>query len=177
MDNWNRLAMDIFDRIDRQLEQVLDGLTPEELNRPPAPGANTIGWLAWHLTRSNDRNMSEVAEKEQLWIADGWHTRFGRSPDPGETGVGHTPAQVTAFRAPDSATLLAYHRAVLERIREYVMKDLSEAELARDSYSPTFKNSGPVWRRITGVINEALQHLGQAAYIRGLMKGQGWLGR
>ncbi len=54
---WNQMVMDIFDRIGLQLEQVLEGLTPDELNRQPAPGVNTIGWLTWHLTRSHDRNI------------------------------------------------------------------------------------------------------------------------
>jgi len=31
--------------------------------------------------------------------------------------------------------------------------------------------------RIMGNINDCYQHVGQAAYVRGLLKGQGWLGR
>ncbi len=96
---WHRLVMDIFNRIAEQLEQVLDGLTTEELNRQPSPGANTIGWLTWHLTRSHDRNMSELIEKEQLWTVDGWYIKFGRDTDPAETGVGHTTEEMAAFRA------------------------------------------------------------------------------
>ncbi len=174
---WNQMVMDIFDRIGLQVEQVLDGLTPGELNRQPAPGANTIGWLTWHLTRSHDRNMLEVMGKEQLWTAESWYVKFGRAADPAETGVGHTPEEMTAFRAPDSNTVMEYHRAVLERIRGYIENDLSEAELGRESYSPTFNSTNPVLRRITGVISDGLQHVGQAAYVRGLIKGQGWLGR
>lgn len=176
-DSWHKLLLDIFDRIGSQLEQVLTGLTPEELNRQPGPGANTIGWLTWHLTRSHDRNMSEIAGQEQLWTADQWYKRFDRLPDPGETGFGHTMEQMQAFHAPDSNTIIEYHYAVLERIRDYIGNGLSVDELDRDSYSPTFDNSGLVWKRITGVINEGLQHVGQAAYVRGLIKGQGWLGR
>ncbi len=174
---WQQLVMDIFDRIAEQLEQVLEGLTPEELNRQPAPGANTIGWLTWHLTRSHDRNMSEVMEKEQLWTSDKWHARFNRAPDPAETGSGHTPEEMSAFRAPDSQTVMEYHRAVQERIKDYIGTALTETELERESYSPTFDGTSPVLRRITGVINDGLQHLGQAAYVRGLITKQGWLGR
>ena len=68
---WQTLINDTFTRISEELELVLDGLTPDELNRQPASGANTIGWLTWHLTRSHDRNLSELAEREQLWIKDG----------------------------------------------------------------------------------------------------------
>ena len=47
---WQQLVTDIFDRMAGQLEGVVEGLTPDELNRQPAPRANTIGWLTWHLT-------------------------------------------------------------------------------------------------------------------------------
>ena len=31
-----------------------------------------------------------------------------------------------------------------------------------------------VRRRLLGIISEGLQHVGQAAYVRGLLKGKGW---
>ena len=174
---WQQLIMDIFDRIAEQLEEVLEGLTPDELNRQPASDANTIGWLTWHLTRSHDRNMSEIVGKEQLWIEDKWYARFNRAPDPAETGVGHSSEDATAFRLPDSKTLLEYHRAVLELARRYISDTLSETELRRETESPTLGNIATVHRRLLGVISEGLQHVGQAAYVRGMLKGEGWLGR
>jgi uncharacterized damage-inducible protein DinB len=174
---WQQLITDIFGLIAGQLEEVLEGLTPDELNQQPAPGANTIGWLAWHLTRSFDRNMSELAGKEQLWTGDGWNARFNRAPDPNETGFGHSIEDVAAFKAPDSKTIVEYHRATQERIKEYIDDTLTEAELEREATSPTLGTTFPVRRRLLGVVNDGLQHVGQAAYVRGLLKGQGWLGR
>ena len=175
--NWQQLIIDLFERISQELERVLNGLTPDELNQQPAPDANTIGWLAWHLTRSHDRNMSEIARKEQLWIEGAWYAKFNRAADPTETGVGHSPEQMAAFRAPDSRTILEYHNAVLERIKDYIVNTLSETELDREVYSPTFRNTNTVHRRLLGVLNDGFQHLGQAAYVRGLITEQGWLGR
>jgi hypothetical protein len=169
--------MDIFLRIAQDLEQVLAGLSVEELQYQPHPDSNSIGWLTWHLTRSHDRNISELAGQEQLWISEGWHARFNRPPDPAETGFGHRAADAAAFRAPDSRTLLAYHHAVVERIRQYILHTLSEGELDREIYSPTLRNTATVRRRLVGIISEGLQHAGQAAYVRGLLAGHGWLGR
>lgn len=174
---WQQLITDIFVRISQELERVLDGLTIDDLNQRPLPDCNSIGWLAWHLTRSHDRNISEIAGKEQLWIKDRWHTRFNRPPDPTETGVGHSLEDAAAFRSPDSKTLLEYHYAVVERIRDYVSNTLSETELKRESKSPTLGTVGIVRRRLVAVINDGLQHVGQAAYVRGLLKGKNWLGR
>ena len=174
---WQEMIMDIFDRIAAQLAQVLEDLTPEELNQQPTPDTNPIGWLAWHLTRSNDRNMSELMGLEQLWISGNWYARFNRAPDPAETGYGFTLEEVAAFTSPDALTIMEYHRAVLDRIRQFIGNDLSEMMLEEESYSPTFQRSSPVYRTITGVINDGLQHVGQAAYVRGLLQGFGWMNR
>ncbi len=174
---WQQLIIDIFERISRDLEQVLDGLTVDDLDQRPRPDCNSIGWLAWHLTRSHDRNISELMEEEQLWIKDKWHAKFNRAPDPADTGFGHISVEVAAFRPPDGKTLLEYHHAVLELAKRYISGTLSETELKRESASPTFGNTATVRRRLVGVINDGLQHVGQAAYVRGLLKGKGWLGR
>ncbi len=170
------LITDYFIRISDELERVLDGLTIEDLNKHPAPGANSIGWLAWHLTRSHDRNLSELYRKQQLWIKDKWYERFGRAPDPSETGVGHSLEEMAAFKSPDGKTILEYHKAVLERAKKYIENHLSEAELKRRAKSPTLKNTNTVRGRLLGIVSEGFQHVGQAAYVRGLIKGQGWRG-
>jgi len=174
---WQQLITDLFLRISQELERALDGLTVDELNQQPHPDTNSIGWLAWHLTRSHDRNISELMAEEQLWIKDSWHTRFNRAPDPAETGFGHSSEDVAAFRSPDGKTLLEYHHAVLELAKRYIISTLSEAELKRVSKSPTLGNTITVRERLVGVINDSLQHVGQVNYVRGLLKGKGWYGR
>ena len=174
---WQQLIMDLFRRISQELENVLDGLTVDDLNHRPAPDCNSIGWLVWHLTRSHDRNITELAAEEQVWIKDKWYAKFNRAPDPAETGVKHTSEDVTAFKSPEGRVLLEYHRAVLERIENYISNKLSESELEREAHSPTLHTTFPASRRLVGVINEGFQHVGQAAYVRGLLKGKGWLGR
>ena len=171
---WQRFVMEQFDRIEDELGQVLKGLSVEDLNRQPAPDCNSIGWLAWHLTRSHDRNMSELMGEEQLWIAEKWYAKFNRAPDPGETGVGHTTEQAKAFQSPDVAVIMDYHHAILKRIEQYINHQLTEKELDRETYSPTLKNIAPVSGRIKGVIQQGFLHVGQAGYVRGLLKGKGW---
>jgi len=174
---WQQLITEIFARISQELERVLDGLTVDELNQRPRPDCNSIGWLTWHLTRSHDRNISELAAEEQLWIKDSWHARFNRPPDPTETGFGHSSEDIAAFRAPDSKTLLEYHHAVLGLAKGYINGTLSETDLEREVESPTLKNIATVRARLVGIINDGLQHVGQAAYVRGLLKDKGWYGR
>jgi len=174
---WQQLIMDLFLRISQELELVLEGLTVDDLNKQPHPDCNSIGWLVWHLTRTQDRNIGEVMGEEQLWIKDRWHAKFNRAPDPSETGFSHSSEDAAAFRSPDGKTLLAYHGAVLERSKGYISSKLSETELARESKSLTLATVNAVRVRLVGVINDSLQHVGQAAYVRGFLKGKGWLGR
>ena len=172
--SWQELVWDQFVRIEQELSQALDGLTVEDLNRQPALDCNSIGWLAWHLTRSHDRNMFELMGKEQLWISDKWHARFGRAAEPNETGVGHTPEESKSFRSPEAWVVMEYHHAILKRIEPYILSILTEEELARETYSPTLQNTTTAMRRITGVIQQGFLHTGQAGYVRGMLKGRGW---
>ena len=171
---WQLLVLDQFNRIEEELGLALNGLSVDELNRQPAPDCNSIGWLAWHLTRSHDRNMSELVGKDQLWISDKWYTRFNRAPDPAETGVGHTAQQAKDFVSPPSEVIMAYHHAIVERIKVYLEECLTESELERQTFSPTLNNVTPAMRRITGVIQQGSLHAGQAGYVHGMIKGNGW---
>jgi uncharacterized damage-inducible protein DinB len=174
---WQQLITDLFRQITKDLEEAVAGLSVEELNRQPAPDCNSIGWLGWHLTRSIDRNMSELMGEEQLWIKDGWHAKFNRAPDPGETGAGHTTEQAREFQSPPGEVLMEYHHALLKKVENYLNTRLSEKDLDREVYSPTFKNVNTVHNRLVGVIRHQLYHAGQAAYVRGLLQGKGWYGR
>lgn len=172
--NWQELIMDLFDRIAARIAQVLDGLSDEELNLQPAPDAGSIGFLTWSLTRCQDRDVSELMGKQQLWISESWFAVFGMNPDPKETGYNYGVEQMAHFRTPDSVTIMKYHHDVLERMREYLGINLSELVLEDESYSPTFGRSIPVYRRLSGLINDGFQYAGQAAYVRALLQGFDW---
>jgi hypothetical protein len=172
---WQQLVVDGYQRMSQELQEVLNGLTTEDLHKRPAPGANPIGWLAWHLTRSCDRLLGDVILGEQLWIKDKWYLKFHRPPDVNDTGFGHTDAQVDALKIPDAKTLLDYHRAVMKSLFHY-LDGLTEKELDRgceNSQRPGTKTE--VHLRLIGVLNN-FQHVGQAAYARGLIKGHRWSG-
>ena len=170
---WNDLLTDGYGRVLEYLENVLDGLSQDDLDWQPSEDCNTIGWLAWHLTRQEDAQIASLMGKDQLWISEKWHDKFGLPADEGDIGFGHTKEQVTAFRSPDTKTLLGYHRAVLERAKDYC-KTLSNTDLDRELQEPWFKPLPTVGVRLISIMNDATLHLGQAAYVRGLRQGRGW---
>lgn len=170
---WHDLLADCYGRVIEFLENVLEGLTEDELNWQPSQDCNSIGWLTWHLTRQHDAQVASLIGEDQLWINDGWHAKFGRAPDPQDIGFGHTLEQVTAFKSPDIQTFLDYHSAVLERSKKYFLT-LSQADLDRKLDEPWFQPLPTVGVRLNSILEDSLLHAGQAAYVRGLRQGKGW---
>ena len=71
------LLVDAFGRVREVVHRVVDGLTPEQLAFRVDPGANSIAWLVWHLTRIQDDHVADAAQAEQVWTSQGWVERFG----------------------------------------------------------------------------------------------------
>lgn len=167
------LLIDGLSRVDEDLRQTLDGLSAEQLSFRPAEHANSIGWLAWHLTRVIDDHVSELAAQEQVWLSDGWHARFGKPADGSDTGFGYGPDQVAALRIDGPHVLVDYFATVYARSLEYVRsvgcEDLDR--IVDRSWDP------PVTAgvRLVSVVNDCTQHVGQMAYVRGLVEGRKWL--
>lgn len=161
------IVLDGLERIRGSLHRTLDGLTLEEIHRQPQSDANSIAWLVWHLTRVQDTSMSGLKNEEHLWVSQGWHAKFDMEPDSANDGFGHTPEQVSAFRAPSIETLLDYHEQVWERSRSYV------AGLAAEDFDRTLNESQwqplpTVGVRLVSILSDNLQHAGQAAYVKAL---------
>ena len=170
---WHDLLADGYGRVLENMERVLSGLAQDDLNWQPRHDCNSIGWLAWHLTRVQDDHIATLMGEEQLWTKDGWYAKFDRQPDPRDIGFGHSPEQVAAFKSPDVHTLLDYHQAVLERSKRHFLT-LSTADLDRELDEPWYQPLPTVGVRLISVLADNLRHAGQMAYVRGLRQGMGW---
>jgi hypothetical protein len=173
---WQQMMAGSYQNMFQELEKVLAGLALEDLYKRPAPGANPIGWLCWHTVRSCDRFLGDVVLGQQLWITDGWHTKFGRPADFNDTGSGYSDSQVDALKFPAVQTLLDYEHAVADALLKY-LAGLTENEFDREA--PNSQSPGTtraVHARLLGILNN-YQHVGQAGYVRGMIKGHGWYGR
>ena len=158
------LLLDAFDRIRGLVGSVVDGLDEDELAARPNDRANSIAWLVWHLSRIQDDHVADAAGTDQVWRG-GWAERFGLDLDPDDTGYGHSSADVAAVRAP-ADLLRGYHDAVADRTAAFV-RGLSAADLDR-VVDPNWDPPVTLGVRLVSVVSDCLQHLGQAAYARGL---------
>lgn len=163
----NELLLEEFGRLPDLVREAVDGLDAEQLTTAPGPGANTVAWLVWHLTRVQDHHLSEVVGAEQRYLAEGWHERFGRGPDPEDHGYGHSAADVASVRPGSADDLVGYFEAVHARTAEY-LRGLSATDLDRivdERWDPPVT----LGVRLASVLADDLQHVGQAAYLRGLL--------
>ena len=164
--NLNEILADAFARVAVNVHGALDGLDADGVNFQPDSEANSIGWLVWHLTRVQDDHVAHLAERGQDYVAGGWADRLGLPPDEGDIGFGHTAAQVAAVRVDDTADLVGYFEAVQAHTLEYVAAVTPDAldRIVDERWDPPV--SAGV--RLVSVIDDCIQHSGQAAYIRGL---------
>jgi uncharacterized damage-inducible protein DinB len=161
------LLLYAYGQIQETFRRAVEGLTPDELVLRIGSEANTIAWLAWHLARVQDDHIAEVAGREQVWTADDWVGRFGL-PFPAEaTGYGFSSAQVAQVRVLSADLLLEYAQAVHDRTVEF-LRGLSDDHL--DTVVDT-RWDPPVTLgvRLISVLSDDLQHVGQAAFLRGLL--------
>ncbi|MCX4748271.1 DinB family protein [Kitasatospora sp. NBC_01287] len=162
--SWQDLVLAQFHRVHRDLSAALDGADRALLDRRPAVGANSVGWLAWRIARGQDRNLSELLKVPQLWLTAGWSERFGRPADAGDTGYGHSPAEAAAFRGPAAEVLSGYLSATYRLAQRYLAR-APDDDLRRSSTSPTLGNTHTVAERLTGLLAEGYAHAGQVALL------------
>jgi hypothetical protein len=161
------LLIEAYGRIPDEVRGAVEGLSADDLARPPGGGANTIAWLTWHLTRVQDHHISELLEEEQVYVGGDWGPRFGLTSDPDDTGYGHTADEVLAVRPTGPDVVLDYLDAVWARTRHY-LDDLEADELDHvvdERWDPPVT----LGVRLVSVVDDCAQHAGQAAYARGLL--------
>jgi hypothetical protein len=163
------LLLELYGRVPPLAHEAVDGLDADRLVWQPAPGANTIGWLVWHLARVQDHHISELTGDDQLWVADDRAAGFGLDPDPSNTGYGHDDADVLEVRAESAAVLLDYLAATDQRATTFIAGLTADAldEIIDRRWDPPVT----LGVRLISVADDCLQHVGQAAYVRGLLDG------
>jgi hypothetical protein len=161
------LLVDAFGRVRDLVHSVVAGLSSEDLTYRVDDDANTIGWLVWHLTRIQDDHVADVAGAEQAWTAAGWAARFGLPFDQADTGYGHGRDEVAAVRVASGDLLTGYYDDVHARTVAYLegVADEDWARIVDERWDPPVTLAV----RLVSVVSDDLQHVGQAAYVRGLL--------
>lgn len=146
---------------------VLADISDETLHAMPG-GANSIAWLIWHAARQQDAQIAHLKGAPQIWPA-GWPRRLGVPRDNDDIGFGDSTKQVAALRIGEPNVLLAYFEAVVDDAVAWVAtlgpEDLDA--VVDTSYTPHVTRGV----RIISTIDDAVAHVAQAAYARGVVEG------
>lgn len=159
-------SMEIFaDLAHRPVDAAkgLPTLTADQLNAHPGGHPNSIAWLLWHSGREADVQLADLTGEDQQW--ENFRERFDLGEIGDSVGLGHTPEQAAKVRVDDQQLLIDYLDATLTALKKYT-DSLSEANLGEvidNNWTP------PVTRgaRLISIIDDAVQHVGQAAYAAG----------
>ncbi|MEA2686345.1 MAG: hypothetical protein QOE93_1540 [Actinomycetota bacterium] len=162
------LLIELYGRIPPLARHAVEGVDVEGLTMRPAPGTNPIGWLVWHLARVQDHHIAELLDADQVWVADGWAARFGLEPDPSNNGYGHSDEDVARVRPESAGALLEYLDEVSARTRT-MLEGIGPADLDR-IVDRRWDPPVTLAVRLVSIADDCLQHVGQAAYVRGLLR-------
>jgi hypothetical protein len=162
------ILIDAYGRIQEEVHATVGGLGPDDLHARPSADANSIAWLIWHLTRVQDDHVADASGLDQVWLSQGWEKRFGLDLPRHDTGYGHSPAKVAKVRVDSGDLLTEYYDAVHEQtlgyLRRLAAKDLER--IVDERWDPPVT----LGVRLVSVLSDDLQHVGQAAYLRGLVQ-------
>ncbi len=161
------LLLEIYGRIPPLARAAVTGLDSAQLCDSPTPGTNSIGWLVWHTARVQDDHVADIFDAHQLWATGDWAARFALEPDPSNIGYGHSAEDAHAVKPESPDVLVEYLDAVQARTLAW-LGTLTAADLdmiVDRRWDPPVS----MGVRLVSVADDSLQHLGQAAYLRGLM--------
>ncbi|CAM3892334.1 DUF664 domain-containing protein [Tsukamurella strandjordii] len=161
------LLLDSFARILEHAEAVTDGLDTDIANRRIVPDANTIAWLVWHSARVIDAQLAPIAGVPQVWTANDWYGRFGLDLPADATGYGQSRAEAAKVRA--SANLLIGYFADVDAMAVRYLAGVTPAELER-VVDAAWDPPVTVAVRVVSIIDDCAQHLGAAAFLRGVLQ-------
>src|SRR5437868_11897107 len=77
-------------------DNMLRGVTEEQMRVRPQPGFNSLAWLLWHMTRTEDIAANVIiAERPQVFDEGDWAARLNVSRR--DLGSGMTDSEVDEF--------------------------------------------------------------------------------
>jgi len=163
------LLRDAFGRLPELVHAAVDGLSDDDLTVRLDAESNSIAWLVWHLARVQDDHVGGAFEWAELWETDGWRERFALPDDVTGIGYGHSSAQVAAVRAA-AEVLTGYYDAVHARTMQLISTVTVTADDLDRVVDRRWDPPVTLGVRLVSVLQDVLEHAGQAAFVRGVLE-------
>ena len=163
----NKILHNAATRPAEAAERLRASLSPEVLNAHLGGHDNSVAWLLWHTGRELDFQTADLAGRAEVWSTGGFADRTGLGPTGDAVGVGHSPDEARAIRTDHGDALVDYIAAATEALLEYVstLTDEDLDQIIDANWDPPVSRSV----RLVSMIDDAAQHVGQAAYVVGAL--------
>ena len=139
-------------------------LSPEHLSWKPAPEANPIAFLFWHVIRTEDNMVHNLLGEPPIWQSQKWEEKLNMEISGHGTGFqAHEVDKVVTFPISE---VMAYAKSVIQSTEEY-LTTLNDEKLdfAPDPERPK-RTIGMILRNF--VVAHGWWHLGEIKYLKGL---------
>lgn len=148
-------------------DDALGDLTPEQLHYVPDHCGNHIGFIVWHVVRTEDNLVQFVFQNRTptIWLQGGYDAKFGLHRT--SQGTGMTAEEAEALRLPALSQWMEYQNAVWQATGAWLGTQ-SEADLLRVVRINPFGEQTIVWALRSMILNHGFIHLGEAHHLRAL---------
>lgn len=159
------VLIDGVTQLNEWTDTALKDLTAEQLNHLPSGKTVSIGFNAWHVTRTQDNITNFVLQrKTPIWMEQGYFERFGLPKVDQGTGMGLDDAR--AITISDVGLLQEYGKAVaadtLAFLKVVDLESLNEVQMIKPL------GEMPRWRVFRMVVmTHGFMHLGEINHIKG----------
>ena len=144
----------------------LPELTSAQLNGHPAGHPNSVAWLLWHTGREIDVQLAALNDRPQVWEEEGFRGRLNLGEVGDSFGYGHEADEAAAIETGDQRMLQDYVKQTLRALIAYAesLEPAQWDEVIDHNWDP------PVTRgvRLISIVDDATQHIAQAAYVAGM---------
>ena len=150
------------------MARALEGLTPRERRFQPTLDSNHIDFLVWHVAKVEDGWINSYArETRTVWEEGGWAEKLGLPAE--GAGFGYGQDEVRGLPAFDYDLLNEYAEAVREVTLAF-LDSSTPAEIGQPR-ERGWREPYCVGSALSHLLVEESQHVGQIAYIRGILRG------
>ena len=159
------ILVDGVEQMTDWLDGAIKDLSNEQVNYLPDGKTVSIGFNAWHVTRTADNITNFVLQdrKPPVWIEKGYADRMGLPKVDQGTGMGMEDARALTF---DNAALREYladvRQSTLDFLKAVPMENLEGMQMIRPL------GEMPKWKVVRQVImTHGFMHLGEINAIKG----------
>tara|TARA_Y100000590_G_scaffold224527_1_gene253913 strand:- start:3392 stop:3916 length:525 start_codon:yes stop_codon:yes gene_type:complete len=165
--NINDLIKNNIERLHRDIEEAIEGLTSEEIHWVPSDSFNHIAFNLWHYVRTEDNLIRFVIQERRptIWIEQDWYSKF--ELDRISQGTGMPTDEANAIRINYLDQFCEYMTEVWKSTSEY-LSGASEADLAKEFIIRSFGEISAAQIITEILLTHGFTHVGEILMLKKL---------